>query len=109
MWLGGGALVLVAGLVILVVAVLSWTGRLPLNTAVGIRTVKTMASQTSWRIAHRAAAPWLALGGVFLTGSSVRTIVRRLPNVAARRALLIGGAFFAGALIIAKIAADRAV
>lgn len=52
-----------AGLVIVWVAILSWEGRLPRNGAVGVRTPSTMRSDAAFAAANKAAAPLAGAGG----------------------------------------------
>jgi SdpI/YfhL protein family len=81
MWIAG-LLLCVAGISLGVVGVLSRQARLPRNMWVGLRTNTTMRTDQTWRVAHRAGAPWLlaaaglafVLAGVAFVGSSWQSI-----------------------------------
>lgn len=65
-------LLVVAGLVLLAVAVLGARGRLRRNRWVGVRTAETLASDAAFALANRvAAAPVGAAGAVALVGGGV--------------------------------------
>lgn len=58
MWIAS-ILMATAGTVVLVVAVLGASGRLPFGSVAGVSRPVTLASAEAWRAAHRALAPWL--------------------------------------------------
>ena len=65
-----GIVLLIAGVILLIVALRSRSGTLPRNWIVGIRTTATLHDDAAWDRAHRAAAGPLLLGsvGTMLTG-----------------------------------------
>ena len=66
------ALLVLAGLVLLAVAVLGARGRLRRNRWIGVRTAETLASDAAFALANRvAAAPLGAAGAVALVGGVV--------------------------------------
>lgn len=66
------ALLVIAGLVLLAVAVLGARGRLRRNRWIGVRTAETLASDAAFALANRvAAAPVGAAGAVALVGGVV--------------------------------------
>jgi uncharacterized membrane protein len=64
--IGAAVLVIVLGLVLIVVAVASWQGRLPRNILAGVRTPSTMRSDQAFKVANKVAAPLTAAGGAVL-------------------------------------------
>jgi uncharacterized membrane protein len=56
----------IAGLIVVWVAIRAWQGRLPRNGAVGVRTPATMRSDAAFETANKAAAPLAVAGGVVL-------------------------------------------
>ena len=68
--IGLGLVLVVAGAILLIVALRSRSGAMPRNWIVGIRTTTTLASDEAWNLAHRAAASPLLLGsiGTMLSG-----------------------------------------
>jgi len=77
-----------AGFIIMWVAIRGWQGRLPRNGAVGVRTPSTMRSDAAFETANKAAAPLAAAGGVVLAACGVLAAV--LPRH------LFGGFVFGG-------------
>lgn len=69
----GGEWVLIgAGVVILVLGVLSQMGKLARNGIAGVRTPTTMRTDETWRASQRAAAPLtIAMGVVLILGGAV--------------------------------------
>lgn len=62
--IGLGAVLVAAGVILLVVALRSRSGTLPRNWIVGIRTTTTLASDEAWIRAHHASATPLLLGSI---------------------------------------------
>lgn len=60
-------ILILAGLVLIVVAVASWQERLPRNSFAGVRTPTTLRSDQAFKAANKVAAPLTAAGGVVLT------------------------------------------
>ena len=56
-------ILILLGLVLIVVAVASWRGRLPRNILAGVRTPTTMRSDQAFKVANKVAAPLTAAGG----------------------------------------------
>jgi uncharacterized membrane protein len=65
----------IAGLVIVWVAIRGWGGRLARNGAVGVRTPSTMRSDAAFETANKAAAPLAGAGGVVLAICGVLGVV----------------------------------
>jgi uncharacterized membrane protein len=64
--IGAAVLLILAGLVLIVVAVASWQERLPRNVLAGVRTPTTMRSDQAFKVANKVAAPLTAAGGAVL-------------------------------------------
>ena len=73
--IGAAVLVIVLGLVLIVVAVASWQGRLPRNILAGVRTPSTMRSDQAFKVANKVAAPLTTAGGVVLVLGGVLAAV----------------------------------
>jgi hypothetical protein len=56
----------IAGLLVVWMAIRAWEKRLPRNGAVGVRTPSTMRSDAAFETANKAAAPLAGAGGVVL-------------------------------------------
>jgi hypothetical protein len=56
----------IAGLIIVWVAIRAWEGRLQRNRGVGVRTPSTMRSDAAFETANKAAAPLAGAGGAVL-------------------------------------------
>jgi len=65
----------IAGLIVVWVAIRAWEGRLPRNGAVGVRTPSTMRSDAAFETANKAAAPLTGAGGVVLAICGVLGVV----------------------------------
>ena len=72
-----GAVLLLAGVALVVVGTLGWRGRLPRNRFAGVRTAATMRSPEAFAVANRVAGPptvaagaVLALGGGFTVAAT---------------------------------------
>ena len=64
-----------AGLIIVWVAIRGWQGRLPRNGAVGVRTPSTMRSDAAFETANKAAAALAGAGGAVLAAGGVLAAV----------------------------------
>ena len=64
-----------AGLIVVWVAIRGWQGRLPRTGAVGVRTPSTMRSDAAFETANKAAAPLAVAGGAVLTVGGVLAAV----------------------------------
>ena len=62
--IGLGLVLIVAGVILLVVALRARSGTLPRNWIVGIRTTTTLADDEAWRRAHDAAGTLVLLAAV---------------------------------------------
>ncbi|RKN11970.1 SdpI family protein [Streptomyces radicis] len=56
----------VAGVLLLALGLLPQRGKLSRNAFLGIRTVRALESDETWRTMHRVAGPWVTAGGVLL-------------------------------------------
>ena len=67
------AVALFAGAIVLIVlGVIARAGRLTRQSAIGLRTKATMASDEAWKAAHEASANWvIGAGAVMLVGGAV--------------------------------------
>jgi uncharacterized membrane protein len=73
---GAGIVIVLAGLLIVWLAIRSWQGRLSRNYVAGVRTRSTMRSDEAFRIANKAAAPFsLVAGLLFVVTGVVAAIV----------------------------------
>ncbi len=68
-------ILILVGLVLIVVAVASWQGRLPRNALAGVRTPSTMRSDQAFKVANKVAAPLTTAGGVVLVLGGVLAAV----------------------------------
>jgi uncharacterized membrane protein len=93
------ALFTAAGVVLLVMAVLGGMGRLPRNGFAGIRTRKTMASDETWNVGHRAAAGYTAAAGTASIGGGIVALFVA-DSDAAIVALAIGTAVITVTLVL---------
>src|ERR1700683_851866 len=85
--LGPAIVEVLAGFIIVWVAIRGWQGRLPRNGAVGVRTPSTMRSDAAFETANKAAAPWAGAGGAILAVCGVLAAVLPRP---------LGGVFIFG-------------
>ena len=108
----GAAGLVLAALLALLVTKRAARGDVPLNSAVGIRTRTTTASQQAWVVAHRAALPWVtgaASASVASAGLAVVTVLgasagRQIGQLPAEVVLFLGY----GALVVLLVAATSA-
>lgn len=91
------------------------TGRLGRNSAVGIRTRATRASDPAWRAGHRAAGPWLLASavtgygtGLLAAAFSVTLVLIGGNNVAPSAIGLSGYSLVIILLLVATARANRA-
>lgn len=80
-------ILIVVGLVLIVLAVASWQGRLPRNFVAGVRTPTTMRSDQAFKVANKVAAPLTAAGGAVLVLGGV--LAALLGQSSAAHVLLI--------------------
>lgn len=62
---------LIAGSGLLYVGILAGSGKLPMNSWVGLRTPKLMASEEEWVRGHKAGSGYLKFSGVFMLAGGV--------------------------------------
>ncbi|GGV06661.1 hypothetical protein GCM10010182_26670 [Actinomadura cremea] len=84
----GNLVVALAGVLVVVVARGTATGRIGRNAFAGIRTKRSMADDESWRTVHRGAQPWMIAGGAIMTMAGL--IALAVPDKAAS-AIVVGG------------------
>jgi uncharacterized membrane protein len=92
-----GIVLVLAGLLVVWVAIRSWQGRLSRNYVAGVRTPSTMRSDEAFRIANKVAAPFSLAGGVLI---AVTGVVETLVPVRAIAAVVLTGVLLAGVLIV---------
>jgi uncharacterized membrane protein len=103
----GAAIVLVlAGLVIVWVAIRSWQGRLSRNYVAGVRTPSTMRSDEAFRIANKVAAPFTLVAGLLFAVTGVVAAV--LPLHTATVVLPTGVVIAAVVAVIGGVMGVRA-
>lgn len=96
-----------------ILGVLAWggvSGRLRRNAVAGIRTSGTMSTDVAWRVGHRAAARWLAIGSVVAVACGVAALVAALSG-APFVAQALGWAGLAGVVAViipSVVVAERA-
>jgi len=103
-----GALLLIAGLLMLVPGILAWNDLLPPNAWVGIRTRVIMRSPAAWYAAHRVAAPWLVMMGAPPTVVGIAELLRPPTRPVATKVALVTAAYVAVLVVIATVKAERA-
>jgi uncharacterized membrane protein len=103
----GAAIVLVlAGLVIVWLAIRSWQGRLTRNYVAGVRTPSTMRSDEAFRLANKVAAPFSLAGGLLFAVTGVLAAV--VPEHTASVVLVTGVATAAVVMIVGGVLGVRA-
>ena len=65
------------GVLLLVSGVLGLTGRLPRNDWVGLRLHEVMRDDETWKLGHKAGAPWLLAGGLMDTLAGAALFLQR--------------------------------
>jgi len=99
-------IVMLAGLLVVWVAVRSWQERLPRNWIAGVRTPSTMRSDEAFRIANKTAAPLAGAGGAVLIAGGLATAL--VPKSAAGIPLLGGTVLFLVLIVVGAIKGVRA-
>lgn len=87
--IGLGVVLLVAGLILLTVALRARSGTLPRNWIVGIRTATTLTDDAAWQRAHLAGATPLLIGSVGTMLAGVVLLLR--PTNGFGLAVIIAG------------------
>ena len=59
-----GIIELILGLIVMLVAIMAWQGRLAAESSVGIRLAGTRHNPATFKAANRAAAPFATVGGI---------------------------------------------
>ena len=90
------AMVLVAGIAIVVIGWMGLTGSLPRNGFAGVRTRFTKSSDAAWEATHRAAGPYLVFGGI----AAIMVALAFLPFTAAGK---VSTGIAATAVLVAAI------
>ncbi|MDA8320001.1 MAG: SdpI family protein [Actinomycetota bacterium] len=83
------------GLVVVVLSVLMWQGRLRRNWAAGVRTPSTMRSDAAFKTANKVAAPLTGAGGVVF---AICGVISALVPQHTRGAIVLAGALALGVL-----------
>ncbi|MHB1432421.1 MAG: SdpI family protein [Streptosporangiaceae bacterium] len=85
------------GLVVVLLSILMWQGRLRRNWVAGVRTPSTMRSDTTFRAANKAAAPLTGVGGVVF---AICGVVAAISPRHVAGAVTLGGAVALGVLAL---------
>ena len=70
-----GIALMVGGVALVVLGAIARAGKLTRQSAVGLRTKATLASDGAWKAAHQAAANWVTGAGVILFVGGVLVVV----------------------------------
>ena len=70
-----GIALMVGGVALVVLGLIARAGNLTRQSAVGLRTKATLASDEAWKAAHEAAANWVISGGAILFVGSVLVVL----------------------------------
>lgn len=103
---GAAIVIVLAGLLIVWLAIRSWQGRLTRNYVAGVRTPSTMRSDEAYRVANKAAAPFSLAGGLLFVLTGAVTAV--VPVHAATVVLPTGVAIAAVLLVVGGVIGVRA-
>ena len=104
----GAAIILVlAGLLIMWIAVRSWQGRLSRNFAAGVRTPSTMRSDEAFLTANKVAAPFTLIGGLLFVVTGL--VAAAVPLRTAEAVLPTGVLIAAVVMVIGGVRGVRAV
>jgi uncharacterized membrane protein len=101
-----GIVIVLAGLLIVWLAIRSWQGRLARNYVAGVRTRSTMRSDEAFRIANKAAAPFSLVGGLLFVVTGVVTAI--VPVHTATVVLLTGVVVAAVVIVVGSVMGVRA-
>jgi uncharacterized membrane protein len=101
-----GIVIVLAGLLIVWLAIRSWQGRLSRNYVAGVRTPSTMRSDEAFRMANKAAAPFTLVGGLLFVVTGVVAAI--VPARAASVVLPTGVAIAAVLLVVGGVVGVRA-
>lgn len=104
--IGAAIAIMLAGLLIIWLAIRSWQGRLTRNYVAGVRTPSTMRSDEAFRIANKAAAPFSLVGGLLFVVTGVVSAV--VPLHTASAVLLTGVVIAAVVLVVGGVRGVRA-
>ncbi|PSS45198.1 hypothetical protein C6401_03585 [Arthrobacter woluwensis] len=96
----------VLGAIFIICGILALAARLPMNPFVGIRIPSTMMSDAAWKAGHRAAGPYLIVGGLCAFAGGALAIAA--PSIGTLALTLIPTAAVLVFLTIAVILASRA-
>jgi hypothetical protein len=107
-WLWTGLVLLVAGSLIVGMAVASAAGVLPRNGFVGIRTTATMATESAWERGNRAGAALNLLAGVGLSVVGAWLLRGRPSPQRTRLFATVGAVGFGVLALVAAFIGDRA-
>ncbi len=94
---GAGIVVVLAGLLVVWLAIRSRQGRLSRNYVAGVRTRSTMRSDEAFRIANKAAAPFTLVSGLLFV---VTGVVAAIVPVRTATVVLLTGVVIAGVVIV---------
>ncbi len=97
---------MVAGLVVIWLAVRIWQERLPMNLFAGVRTTSTMRSEEAFRVANKAAAPLTGVGGAVMAAGGLAAAL--VPKFMAGVPLFGGVVVGAGLCIAGAVRGVRA-
>ena len=107
----GPAIATLGGLAVVLWGLACRAERFPRNVLVGYRTRAALSTRAAWKVAHRAYAPALIVGGLVLSAAGVASLIA----VVVEETQLIGPAVTIGivtllaALIVGGVPAPRAL
>lgn len=102
------AVLLLVAAAVLTTAAMSRSGRLQRSGRAGVRTPSALASDESFAVANRTAAPFLVLAGVFATLAAVLVGATGLRGSGGVLALIGCGVVVGGLLVLGAGRAERA-
>lgn len=92
-----GVVLVLAGLLVVWVAIRSWQGRLSRNYVAGVRTSATMRSDEAFLAANKVAAPFSLVAGVLF---AVTGVVAAVVPIHIAVVVILAGVVLAGVLVV---------